>query len=208
MTNLFSYFLFLTLVNFNVVFADNIKVAVEKQMPLAGGKSTNKNYLQTAWTSVDQLSISYFLGENKGIYFGLNYSKEFTNHSQRSSDTRPDGDFTSNFVSIGPEVGFWVQPADRFRIEMGLFLGAGDFKFSGSDSPLTETQYARKVDFHMGAIYSSAILGADLPIDFIAKYGIYKVFLNEFTYNNITYTRSELDLKFYLYFCLGVGLRF
>jgi len=73
---------------------------------------------------------------------------------------------------------------------------------------LTETQYARKVDFHMGAIYSSDILGADLPIDFIAKYGIYKLFLNKFTFKNITHIKSELYLKYYLYFCLGVGLKF
>lgn len=200
--------IFLIFSVFNVALANDLKISIERIAPLIGGSSSNKDFLQSSGTRSESLGVNYYFGETQGFYLGLVYSKEYSKYTQPRMTSRPFAEFYSNYTSIGPEFGLWAQPSEKLRLEAGLMIGSGDFKFSDSESTATNSQNSKRIDVHAAAIYPSDVLGPNLNLDLFAKFGGYTVRLDEFTFSGITYTKSELELKYYIYICLGLGLRF
>mgnify|MGYP006077432281 CR=1 FL=1 len=200
--------IFLTVLFFELVHANSLKIAVERNAPLIGGSSSNRDFLQSSGTRSDIFHASYFFGETNGFYFGFNYSKEYSKYTQPQTLSRPFAEFSSTFTSIGPEIGLWIQPSELIVLESGISIGTGGFKFSNSELGVSASQNPLKIDFHVGAVHPSDILGSQIRLDFFTKFGGYVVQLKEFTYNDITYTQSELELKYYIYISVGLGLRF
>lgn len=202
------YFIIVIVLHFNIAKANDVKVTLERLVPFVGGSSANKDYLQSKGTTINQLGLKYYLGEFHGFYFGILYSQEHSKYLQFTTDSRPFGEFFSDITSIGPEIGFWVNANEKVRIEFGLSVCSGNFKFGDPVTSPVETQNTKKIDAHYGLVSPQTIFGPDLNIDFFANFGMYRVLLDEFTHNNITYSKSELELKYYFYVSFGLGLRF
>lgn len=196
------------LLHFNIADANDVKVTLERLVPLVGGSSANKDYLQSKGTTINQLGLKYYLGEFQGFYLGILYSQEHSKYLQFTTDSRPFGEFFSDFTSIGPEFGFWVNANEKIRIEFGLSVCSGDFKFGDPETSTIESQNSKKIDAYVGLVSPQAIFGSDLNIDLFANFGMYRVLLDEFTHNNITYSKSELEVKYYFYLSFGLGIRF
>lgn len=199
----------LTLTTFNKTHANDFKFSIEKPIPFIGGSDYNKENLQkSGQVKIDQIGVHYYLGEDIGYYLGLVSSKEQAAYTQYETTTRPYGHFSSSYLNLGPELGLWAQPSTILRLEGGLTVSHGDFEISDSTSSIATLSNIRKIDLHFSYIYPANILSPDIILDLFAKLGYYKVFLNEFSYNGVVYSTSELNLKSYIYFSIGFGIRF
>lgn len=204
----FFFSIFVTLVS-NVGHSNEFKFSIEKPMPFIGGSDYNRDNLQkSGLIKVDQFGAYYFFGENKGFYLGIVSSMEKAEYTQFESSSRPYGHFSSSFSSLGPEMGLWVQPSDLLRIEGGIGLSQGIFEIADSSSSISNQPNTKKIDLHFSGIYPNNILAPDLSLDLFVKFGYYKVFINEFSYNGVTYSAPEINLKSYLYLSFGLGIRF
>lgn len=204
----FLNFIFYSLIS-TIAYANSLRLTIEKPIPFIGGSDYNKDNLQrSGLVKIDQIGFHYYLGENIGYYLGLVGSKEQAAYTQYETNSRPYGHFSSNYLNLGPEVGLWAQPSSILRLEGGLTVSHGDFELSDSTSSIVTLSNTRKIDLHFSYIYPAELLSPDTILDLFAKIGYYKVFLNEFSYNGVVYSTSELNLKTYIYFSIGLGIRF
>lgn len=206
--NFLRVIIFASLIS-SVGYSSDLKFTLEKPIPFIGGSDYNKDNLQkSGLVKVEQFAGYFYLGEDKGFYFGLVSSKERAQYTQFETSSRPYGHFSSNYLNIGPEFGVWVQPSDMARLEGGITFSQGAFDISDEITSIANISNTRKVDVHVSYAYPSNILSPVVSLDLFVKLGYYKVFLSEFTYNGVNYSAPELNLKSYIYLSFGLGLRF
>lgn len=194
----------------SVSYGNDFRFSYEKPVPILGGSDANKDNLQrSGLVKVDKIAVHYFIGEALGLFVGFTSSRERADYYQRETSARQYGYFSSNFMSAGPEIGFWLQPYEKpVRLEAGLELTNGSFELSDSEFSIANLPDTRKLDMHAGCIFSFDVFSSYPKLDLFAKLGHYKVYINDFTYHGVTYSIPELNLKSYIYFSFGLGVRF
>lgn len=202
--NKYTFVIILFLSSFCLAFETAIKY--EKDIPLAGGMNSNKNYLQGAGVNSDKVVLRTYFDSELGYSFGLVYSREAGNYVQIANNTRAYNNLFSSFTSIGPEVGIWIQPTSLIRIESGFSLTSGPFNFKDSSSDEINMSDTKKADIFCGLVNTQSINSAKIMLN--AKLGYYKIFINEFDYKGISYSKDELNFKQYLYISVGLGISF
>ncbi len=189
-------------------FGGAYKVSIHTGQPVFGGFSKDSESLRNGGSKTKEYQVSYLHGENNGILIGVMRGIEFSKYVQFTTTSRQYGKYSSNYQYDGIAIGYWHSVNPTFRFETGLNYGVGSFEFNLENIDPIILNDIRITNLFWNGIYPYSFFNEQFKIDFIGSMGLYKINVPDFSYNQISFTQSDLMQKLYFYMSIGIGFRF